>query len=80
MRSHYSKVAEVLDWLDARVKQYSTRARLTGTGSCVFASFGSRETADAVLAEVSDAWQAFVAAGVNQSPLLKRLLEVNPVL
>jgi 4-diphosphocytidyl-2-C-methyl-D-erythritol kinase len=79
VRSRYSQVAEVLDWLDARGKQHSTRARLTGTGSCVFASFASLESAQLLLAEVPDDWQAFVAAGVNHSPLLKRRQEDIPV-
>ena len=80
VRSKHSEVAEVLDWLDARAKHYSAQARLTGTGSCVFASFTSREAADALLAQLPDDWQAVVAAGVNQSPLLKRLQEENTVL
>ena len=60
----YPEIAEVIQFL----KKYSN-ARLTGTGACVFATFESKEKAQDVLARLPDYWSAFVAKGLNQSPL-----------
>ncbi len=49
------------------------RGQLTGTGACVFAEYGSAAEACTVLQEVPDEFQAFVARGVNRSPVLDRL-------
>jgi 4-diphosphocytidyl-2-C-methyl-D-erythritol kinase len=48
-------------------------ARLTGTGSCLFASFASAAEAERVAAQVPDLWRAWVARGLARSPLLDRL-------
>lgn len=64
----YPAVAEALAWL-AR----SGEARLTGTGSCVFAAFADRSSARAALAELPARWSGFVVRGLQRSPLLKRL-------
>jgi 4-diphosphocytidyl-2-C-methyl-D-erythritol kinase len=68
VRRHYSEVAEALDWL-----QQFGEARLTGTGSCVFAAFDSEGAAQRVLAAVPARWRGFVVRGLNRSPLLERL-------
>ena len=63
----YPEVATAIDWLSA----YSP-ARLTGTGSCVFASFDSETDALKVLDDLTESnhnWLGFVATGVNDSPL-----------
>ncbi len=63
----YPEVATAIDWLSA----YSS-ARLTGTGSCVFASFDSEIDALKVLDDLTGSnhnWLGFVAKGVNDSPL-----------
>ena len=70
VRRIHPEVSELLDWLGSR-----TRARLTGTGGCVYGEFGSREEATAVLGSLPSHWQGFVARGLNRSPLLDRLLE-----
>ncbi len=70
VRRRYPPVAEALDWL----KGFG-RARLTGTGACVFTAFASAEQAHAVLASAPADFGAFVARGVNRSPLLDRLGE-----
>ncbi len=67
VRRRHPEVAEALDWLSVHGP-----ARMTGTGCCVFAPFARREAADRVLAEVPADWDAFVARGVNRSPLLGR--------
>jgi 4-diphosphocytidyl-2-C-methyl-D-erythritol kinase len=59
------EVGEALDWLGR-----SAPAHLTGTGSCVFAAFGSAIEAERLAARVPDRWTGTVARGLNASPLL----------
>jgi 4-diphosphocytidyl-2-C-methyl-D-erythritol kinase len=73
VRERYPVVAEALNWLNARVGKDHATAKLTGTGSCIFASFDRREAAYNVLAELPSDWQGFVAKGVNRSPLMLAL-------
>lgn len=68
VRELYPEVDSALAWLS----EYAP-ARLTGTGSCIFAPFGSVEEAQAVLAGKPVGVEGFVARGVNESPLLKQL-------
>ena len=68
VRQRYPEVAEAIDWL-ARFAP----ARLTGTGSCVFASFNSAAAAERVAARVPDRWRAWVVRGLARSPLIDRL-------
>ena len=72
MRSRYPQVAAALDWVGAWAP-----ARLSGTGSCVFASFASAAEAERVAARVPDEWRAYVARGVNQSPLVAALASIT---
>lgn len=67
-----SEVSEALDWL-ARLAP----ARLTGTGSCVFAAFGSAIEAERLAARVPDRWKSAVARGLNVSPVLERLRQTG---
>ncbi len=69
VRDLYPEVDNALIWLD-KVGD----ARLTGTGACVFASFHSRAEADAVQQQVPAGWTAFVARGLNRSPVLEQLV------
>jgi len=64
VRARYAEVADALSWLGNFAP-----ARLTGTGSCIFASFASAIDAERVAARVPDRWRAFVARGLNVSPL-----------
>jgi 4-diphosphocytidyl-2-C-methyl-D-erythritol kinase len=68
VRSRFPEVAAALDWLGRFAP-----ARLTGTGSCIFAPFANIEQAQAVADEVPARWQGFVVQGCNRSPLLDRL-------
>lgn len=68
VRLLYPEVDKKLSWL----LQYAP-SRLTGTGSCVFAEFSSKQEANAVLAELVDNVSAFVAQGRNISPLKETL-------
>ena len=70
VRTLYPEVDKALIWLD----QFSP-ARLTGTGSCVFASFDSKSAAASVLAQCPADMSGFIAKGVNQSPLHTTLAE-----
>ena len=70
VRKRFRKVDELLVWL----LEYAP-SRLTGTGACVFAEFDTEEAARRVL-ELAPEWiTAFVARGMNVSPLQKRLSE-----
>jgi 4-diphosphocytidyl-2-C-methyl-D-erythritol kinase len=62
------EVARALAWLAAR-----GNARLTGTGSCVFAEFDARGAAQAALADLPAGWRGYVARGLDRSPLQVRL-------
>ena len=64
----YPQVAEALDWLGRFAP-----SRLTGTGSCLFASFDSAAAAERVAARVPDVWRVWVARGLSHS-LLQALL------
>ncbi len=68
VRARYRPVAEALDWL-----QRFAPARLTGTGSCVFAPMADERSAQSVVAELPSRWQGFAVRGHNRSPLLDRL-------
>jgi 4-diphosphocytidyl-2-C-methyl-D-erythritol kinase len=68
VRTRFPAVAEALDWLARH-----GAARLTGTGSCVFAKFSRVEDAERVAARVPDEWRAFVARGLDRSPVLDEL-------
>jgi 4-diphosphocytidyl-2-C-methyl-D-erythritol kinase len=72
VRARFPAVAEALDWLGRHAP-----ARLTGTGSCVFATFSRVEDAERIAARVPDTWRAFVARGLDESPLLKELAPVE---
>jgi 4-diphosphocytidyl-2-C-methyl-D-erythritol kinase len=69
VRRRYPAVAAALDWLGR-----SGPARLTGTGSCVFAPMSGAAEADAVLAGLPGDWQGWTTRGLNRSPLASRLL------
>ncbi len=64
----YPEIEIALNWLT----QFSP-AQMTGTGACVFAQFASKDEANAVLRQVPESLQGFIAKGVNQSPLYQAL-------
>jgi 4-diphosphocytidyl-2-C-methyl-D-erythritol kinase len=68
VRQRFPAVAEALDWLSRFAP-----ARLTGTGSCIYASFERAADAERVAARVPDHWRSFVARGLDRSPLLAAL-------
>jgi 4-diphosphocytidyl-2-C-methyl-D-erythritol kinase len=67
VRRRFPAVAEALDWLG----RYAP-ARLTGTGSCVFAAMPDEASARAALGQLPGRWTGYVVRGTNRSPLLDR--------
>jgi 4-diphosphocytidyl-2-C-methyl-D-erythritol kinase len=72
VRALCPEVGEALDWLSRFAP-----ARLTGTGSCVFAACGSAAEAERLAARVPDCWTSLVARGLNASPVLERLKQAR---
>jgi len=63
--ARYPEVAAQLAWL----KQRCPRARMTGSGACVFAEFETRAQADAVQSQLPGGMSGFVAQGLERHPL-----------
>ena len=68
VRARYGEVADALDWLSRFAP-----AKLTGTGSCIFAACASAIDAERIAARVPDRWKSYVARGLNVSPVHQRL-------
>jgi 4-diphosphocytidyl-2-C-methyl-D-erythritol kinase len=68
VRRRYPEVARALDWL--AVFGY---ARLTGTGACVFLDCGTMDRGREIVRALPAGFEAFLARGLNDSPLLDRL-------
>ena len=68
VRRRYPEVARALDWLSG-----FGSARLTGTGSCVFLACETIEHRQEIVRQLPRGVQAFLARGLNDSPLLERL-------
>jgi 4-diphosphocytidyl-2-C-methyl-D-erythritol kinase len=75
----HPEVKTALDWLTRHmaVGVPGGEARMTGTGSSVFARFNSREQAAKVLALKPGSLNGFMARGTNVSPLHKLLQETK---
>ena len=63
--ARYPEVAAHLAWLRSRVPG----ARMTGSGACVFAEFGSEAEARQVLRQLPQGMIGFVARGLERHPL-----------
>lgn len=59
----YPEVENSLNWL----RQFAD-ARMTGTGSSVFAAFEDEASARQILADLPDDWHGFVARGIDALP------------
>lgn len=71
VRRQVPEVDRAMQWLD----QYAP-ARLTGTGSCVFAEFENQAAAQVAADNVANDWQTWVTRGYNHSPLHRKIDEV----
>jgi 4-diphosphocytidyl-2-C-methyl-D-erythritol kinase len=58
-------VARHLEWL----AQFG-EAQMTGSGACVFASFGTEDAARNVLRQLPETMRGFVAQGLDRHPLV----------
>lgn len=65
VRARYPRVAAALDWLAG-----FGPARLSGSGGCVFLETGTRAEAEAVARRCPAEFAAYVAGGVDVSPLV----------
>ena len=63
--ARFPEVAEYIGWLSG-----FARARMSGSGACVFAEFERREDAEAVLRQLPAGMRGWVAAGLDRHPLL----------
>jgi 4-diphosphocytidyl-2-C-methyl-D-erythritol kinase len=68
VRRRYPEVARALDWLS----EFGS-ARLTGTGACVFLTCETNDLRQEIVRRLPPGLQAFLARGLNDSPLLERL-------
>jgi 4-diphosphocytidyl-2-C-methyl-D-erythritol kinase len=68
VRRRYPEVARALDWLSC-----FGWARLTGTGACVFLAVETMDRGREIVGQLPPALNAFLARGLNDSPLLERL-------
>ncbi len=55
------------------LSEFSSKARLTGTGACVFAQFDCYESAGKAYNALKPEWQVYLSRGMNQSLLAKKL-------
>ena len=70
VRKRHPEVDRALKWLDA-----FGEARMSGTGSCVFAAFADVQTAEETAARVPAGWESFVARGIDRSPVHAALFD-----
>lgn len=70
-RRRHPQVAEALDWL-----RRQGPASMSGTGASVFMAAASEADARSLQLRVPPQWQAFVARGLNRSPLVDILREL----
>lgn len=67
-KKHYPEIEKALNWLN----QYAP-AKMTGTGSCVFAAFDEKTAAQEVAGQVPSEFNSVVVKGLNNSPVYKVL-------
>ena len=68
----HPEVANLLQWL-----VHYAPSRMTGTGASVFAQFSSKEDAENVLKQLPTGVSAFVAKGIDSSPLHSVLAQAD---
>ena len=68
----YPEIKAHLDWLSKHGD-----ARMTGSGACIFAQFGTQAEARAVEAQLPEGMRGFVARGLDEHPLRGRVLDTK---
>lgn len=66
VRRKYSEVTNAFKWL-------GNKAKLTGTGACLFIEFDDEESAQIIAKNLPKQWSGFVAKGRCKSPLYEKL-------
>lgn len=74
VRRLYPAVDEALVWLS----QWGP-AKMTGTGSCVFLGVETRQQASEIADAVPRPWTGMLAKGLNESPLLSAIEQIEQV-
>jgi len=80
-RRRFPAVNSAYEWLSQQVVNQPNPPMMTGTGSCIFASFAEESTAAEVAQKASrelpDDWQVFYARACNESPLMRKMNSIN---
>ena len=63
----YPEVARCLEWL--KRLEHTTIARMSGSGSCVFAEFATEAEAQVAFEQLPSNMKGFVAKGLHHHPL-----------
>lgn len=71
VEQRFPEVATAISWLS----QYAD-ARLTGSGSCLFAPVDSKLEGETILQDLPSKWFGFVAHGINNSPVQQQLSQL----
>ncbi|MEB4592391.1 4-(cytidine 5'-diphospho)-2-C-methyl-D-erythritol kinase [Candidatus Thiothrix sp. Deng01] len=71
VEKRYPEVTKAIGWLSRYAE-----ARLTGSGSCLFASVKNRPEGEDILQNLPSEWFGFAARGVTISPLRQRLVVI----
>lgn len=71
VEQRFPEVATAISWLS----QYAD-ARLTGSGSCLFAPVDSKLEGETILQDLPSKWFGFVAHGMNNSPVQQQLSQL----
>lgn len=66
VRKNYPEVAKAFEWL-------GNKAKLTGSGACLFAEFDDEKSAQIIAKNLPRQWSGFVAKGRCKSPLHEKL-------
>ncbi|MFM2319066.1 MAG: 4-(cytidine 5-diphospho)-2-C-methyl-D-erythritol kinase [Pseudomonadota bacterium] len=66
VRKNYPEVAKAFEWL-------GSKARLTGSGACLFVEFDDEKSAQIIAKNLPNQWSGFVAKGRCESPLYEKL-------
>jgi 4-diphosphocytidyl-2-C-methyl-D-erythritol kinase len=70
VREKFTEVAKAFEWL-------GSKAKLTGSGACLFAEFDDEKSAQEVIKNLPKQWFGFVAKGRCESPLHRKLNTLN---
>lgn len=69
VESNYPEVARHLAWLDRQANQGGGKARMTGSGACVFLAVEDEMQARSILKKLPRDMRGFMACGLDRHPL-----------